>query len=96
MTGAQDLPLQLRRPVLDRPGTHRFLALLGASMVVLFVVSTPPVHAGYALAGFLVWLLGMARLLLFGQIRQRPPFPGELESTTAYVSGGEAEEPSPA
>lgn len=79
----QELPLQHQRSILGRQGSYHFLALLGASMVVFSVVGDPPVHAGFALAGFLIWLLGLARLLLFGQVGQHPSFPGELESATA-------------
>ncbi|KAL6609545.1 hypothetical protein ACP70R_039514 [Stipagrostis hirtigluma subsp. patula] len=62
------------------------LMLLGASVVVFAVAGEPSVDAGHALAGFLLWLLGVARLLLFGQIGQRPLFPGRLEATTANLA----------
>ncbi|KAL6618833.1 hypothetical protein ACP70R_033972 [Stipagrostis hirtigluma subsp. patula] len=67
MAGVQDLPLQLPR----RDAPYYFVALVGASVVVFFVAGEPPVHPGYALAGFLLWLLGAARLLLLGQLGAR-------------------------
>ncbi|CAN6332178.1 unnamed protein product [Urochloa humidicola] len=81
----QELPLRVPPPIPRREGPSRFLALIGASLVVFSVVVKPPVHAGLALAGFVLWLLGSARLLLFGQAgRQRPAvFPGALEAATA-------------
>jgi hypothetical protein len=53
-----------------REGAYRFLALLGASAVVFSVAgnpTNPPVTnaAWCALVGFLMWLLGVARLLMF-------------------------------
>ncbi|RCV16657.1 hypothetical protein SEVIR_3G158800v4 [Setaria viridis] len=89
MAAVQELPLQVPRPIPNprREGPSCFLALLGASLVVLFVVVKPPVHAGCALAGFLVWLMGMARLLLFGQIgRQRQVYPAALAAATAKLA----------
>ncbi|KAL6609537.1 hypothetical protein ACP70R_039506 [Stipagrostis hirtigluma subsp. patula] len=59
MAGVQDLRLQLPR----RDAPYHFIALIGASVVVLSAAGEPPVRAGYALAGFLLWLLGAARLL---------------------------------
>ena len=45
---------------------HLPLMLLGASVVLLSAVGEPSaVHAGCALTGLLLWLLGVARLLLF-------------------------------
>ncbi|CAN6336887.1 unnamed protein product [Urochloa humidicola] len=78
MAGVQELP--------RRCGPYHFVALLGASLLVLSVSGEPPVHAGCAIFGFLLWLLGVARLLLFGPIGlQRPVFrgPGALEGATA-------------
>ncbi|TVT98790.1 hypothetical protein EJB05_55879, partial [Eragrostis curvula] len=69
MAGVQELV----PPVPRRDGRYHFLALLGASVVVLSAVGKPPVHAGYALAGFLLWLVGVARIFLFVQIGQQLP-----------------------
>ncbi|KAL6618836.1 hypothetical protein ACP70R_033975 [Stipagrostis hirtigluma subsp. patula] len=81
----QDLPLQPPRPILRRDTPCRLLALLlGASAVVSSVAGEPSaVHAGFALPGFLLWLLGVARLLLFGQIGQHPMCPGALAANIA-------------
>ncbi|CAN6336886.1 unnamed protein product [Urochloa humidicola] len=84
MAGAQELPLQV-------PRREGFLALIGASLVVLSLVVKPPVHAWCALAGFLLWLMGMARLLLFGRIElqvQRPVSPAALAAATAKLAVG--------
>ncbi|OEL35078.1 hypothetical protein BAE44_0003903 [Dichanthelium oligosanthes] len=74
MAGVHQLPLQQRE---ETAGT---LALLGASVVVFSVVGNPPppINAWCALAGFLVWLLGVARLLLLGQVGPRPLLTGAL------------------
>jgi hypothetical protein len=54
---------------------------------VLSVVVRPPVHAGCALAGFLLWLLGIPRLLLFGRIGFGLPMsPAELAAATAKLA----------
>ena len=82
----EELPLQVPRREGPSAG---FLALLGASVVVFSVaVVKPPVRAGFGLAGFLLWLLGVARLLLFGQIarRQRPVSPAALAAATARLA----------
>ncbi|KAL6609542.1 hypothetical protein ACP70R_039511 [Stipagrostis hirtigluma subsp. patula] len=81
----QDLPLRPPRPILRADNPCRFLALLlGASAVVTSVAGEPStVHAVFALAGFLLWLLGVARLLLFGQIGQHPMSPGALAANIA-------------
>ncbi|KAL6609529.1 hypothetical protein ACP70R_039498 [Stipagrostis hirtigluma subsp. patula] len=64
MARVQDLPLQVPR----RDAPYHFVALIGASVVVLSVAGEPPVHPGYALAGFLLWLIGAARLLQSGHM----------------------------
>ncbi|CAN6327374.1 unnamed protein product [Urochloa humidicola] len=82
----QELSLRVPPPIPHREGPSRFLALVGASLVVFSVVVKPPVHAVLALAGFLLWLLGSACLLLFGQVgRPRPVvFPGALEAVAGF------------
>ncbi|KAF8716280.1 hypothetical protein HU200_026565 [Digitaria exilis] len=83
------LPLQAPpRPVHLREGPSRFLALLGASLVVFSVAVEPPVHAWFGLAGLLLWLMGMARLLLFGQIGRLlfPAYPAALAAATAKLA----------
>ncbi|RCV16659.1 hypothetical protein SETIT_3G156000v2 [Setaria italica] len=66
------------------------IMLLGASAVVVFsVAGEAPVHAGFALAGFLLWLLGVARLLLLGRIGdglRRPLFMGALVPAAANLA----------
>ncbi|KAL6609532.1 hypothetical protein ACP70R_039501 [Stipagrostis hirtigluma subsp. patula] len=64
MAAVQDLPLQLPR----RDAPYHFVALIGASVVVLSVAGEPLVHPGYALAGVLLWLIGAARMLQSGQM----------------------------
>ncbi|CAL4931880.1 unnamed protein product [Urochloa decumbens] len=93
----QELPLRVPPPIPRRQGPSRFLALLGASLLVLSLVVKPPVHAGLALAGFLLWLLWAARLLLSGQVgRQRPVFQGALEAATArFFLARQAPAPAP-
>ncbi|BAH93243.1 Os05g0552000 [Oryza sativa Japonica Group] len=62
---------------------YGLLALLGASVVVWSVAGKPPAaHAGHALAGFLLWLLGMIALLLSPYAAQ-PLFP---VATTANLA----------
>ncbi|OEL22394.1 hypothetical protein BAE44_0016588 [Dichanthelium oligosanthes] len=68
------------------PGPYHLLMLLGASAVVLSVVGEPPVHPGFALAGFLLWILGVSRLLLFGQIGLRPLSTGALVAAAANLA----------
>jgi hypothetical protein len=47
--------------------------LLGASVVLLSAVGEPSaVHAGCAHTGLLLWLLGVARLLLFATTTRLP------------------------
>ncbi|CAL5096135.1 unnamed protein product [Urochloa decumbens] len=83
MAGVQELHLQVPR----REGPSGFLALIGVSLVVLSLVVKPPVQAGCGLAGFLLWLLWAARLLLFGPIgRQCPVSPAALAATTANLA----------
>ncbi|CAO2038626.1 unnamed protein product [Urochloa humidicola] len=70
-----------------REGPSGFLALIGASLVVLSLVVKPPVRAGCGLAGFLLWFLWAARLLPFGPIgRQCPVSPAALAATTAKLA----------
>ncbi|OEL30751.1 hypothetical protein BAE44_0008235 [Dichanthelium oligosanthes] len=78
--GVQALPLQQHpRPILRRDTPCHFLALLGASFVLLFSVagngkpSPSDVHAGCALAGFLLWLLGVARLEFAQNLQRAAP-----------------------
>ncbi|KAL5229769.1 hypothetical protein ABZP36_028545 [Zizania latifolia] len=68
MAAARQLPLQLPRPAEQMPRRGGALCglflLIGASVVVWSVAGKPPAaHAGYALAGFSLWLLGIALLL---------------------------------
>uniref|UniRef100_J3M9H7 Uncharacterized protein n=1 Tax=Oryza brachyantha TaxID=4533 RepID=J3M9H7_ORYBR len=87
MPAARELPLQLRLPAAPTiPRCHHhalygLLVLLGASVVVWSVSVTgnpPSAHAGYALAGFRLWLLGIALLL-----SPRPVLPGSMAAATA-------------
>ncbi|KAL6609533.1 hypothetical protein ACP70R_039502 [Stipagrostis hirtigluma subsp. patula] len=87
MAGAQDLVLQPPRPMLRRDAPCHFTALLGASVVALSVAGERPVHAGCALAGLLLWLVGVARLLLqLRQAGQHPLFPGALAAAAACLA----------
>ncbi|CAL4909448.1 unnamed protein product [Urochloa decumbens] len=89
MAGLQELPLQVPPPIPRGEGPSGLIALIGASLVVLSLVVKPPVHAGCALAGFVLWLIGMARLLLFGRIElQRPVSPAALAAATAKLAAG--------
>ncbi|KAF8727473.1 hypothetical protein HU200_019081 [Digitaria exilis] len=82
------LPFQAApRQVHLREGPSRFIALLGASLVVFSVAVEPPVHAWFGLVGFLLWLMWMARLLLFGQIgRLFPAYTAALAAATAKLA----------
>jgi hypothetical protein len=66
--------------------------LLGASVILFAAIGEPSaVDAGCALAGLMLWLLGVARLLLFAT---RLPLPGGAPTTAAANSAAvEEEEP---
>nr|TKW26018.1 hypothetical protein SEVIR_3G158833v2 [Setaria viridis] len=78
MAGVRALPPPDPRPM----SPCHFLALLGASVVLFSVAGEPSgVHAEFALAGFLLWLLGVAHL----QFGHRLPGAPAIAATSPAV-----------